>query len=217
RIAQGLTASNVAKLSVEDHRRMDESWTMGMGVATRLKPKPSLPRRRSTEETSARRAVFGAESEAPHPEDFSDVFGGPPRTVLLRQFSTCDLNRSPTPFYEEIFRKPEAVVPARTGRNLPVFRIPASRERSQEFYSDIFGKEDDVRRSRSRSKSKSKSKSKSNSSSVLSSEELSPLPVADDGSFWSFSSKLSLDGQYRHDNTAWRNPPNRGRQKNMER
>jgi len=169
-----------------------------MGAPTRSKPKQSLPPRRSTEETSSRRAaVYGGETESLAAEDFSDVFGGPPRTVLERQFSTGDFSRSSTnPFYEEIFRQPDTAAPARrTGRNLPEFRIPAGREGSEGFYSDIFGREEeDVRRSRSRSKSISKSKSKSNSSSVLSSEEVSPFrPAAADGDevlFSSFASKL---------------------------
>ncbi|XP_052182683.1 uncharacterized protein LOC127795194 isoform X2 [Diospyros lotus] len=172
---------------------MDESWRMRMGMATRPKHRGNLPRRRSTEETSAARAVFGADCELLGPEDFADVFGGPPRTVLSRQFSTGEFSKSSNPFYEEIFRPPQKEDPARSGgRNLPEFRIPAIREREEGFYSDIFGKEDGVRRSRSRSKPNSKSKS--NSSSVLSSEELSPLRPADvangDSLFSSFASKL---------------------------
>ncbi|PSS28916.1 Auxilin-related protein [Actinidia chinensis var. chinensis] len=159
---------------------MDESWRRRMGAAT----KPTLPRRRSTEETPARSGDA---------DDFSDVYGGPPRTVISRQFAAGEFKRSSHPFYEEIFRTPETVEKSRIGRNLPEFRIPASGERSKGFYSDIFGTEDGDRRSRSRSKSNSKSKSKSNSSSVLSSEDLSPLRPAvgsDDGSFSSFASKL---------------------------
>ncbi|GFY88821.1 chaperone DnaJ-domain superfamily protein [Actinidia rufa] len=159
---------------------MDESWKRGMGATT----KPTLPRRRSTEETTARSGDA---------DDFSDVYGGPPRTVISRQFAAGEFNRSSNPFYEEIFRTPETAEKSRIGRNLPEFRIPSSGERSKGFYSDIFGTEDGDRRSRSRSKSNSKSKSKSNSSSVLSSEDLSPLRPAvcsDDGSFSSFASKL---------------------------
>ncbi|CAL5411703.1 unnamed protein product [Camellia sinensis] len=167
---------------------MDESWRMRMGAGTKTRPKPNpnLPRRRSTEETSARRAVFDSQTLL-HPDDFTDVFGGPPRTVLSRQFSTADFAKSSNPFYEEIFRETTAPMIGK-GRNLPEFRIPASRERSDRFYSDIFGKKNDadVRRSRSRSKS--------NSSSVLSSEQLSPLrpevTAADDFSISSFASKL---------------------------
>ncbi|XP_057465027.1 uncharacterized protein LOC130754792 [Actinidia eriantha] len=157
---------------------MDESWRLRMGAATRPKPKPkpTLSRRRSTEETPSR---------CGYADDFSDVFGGPPRIVISRQFAAGEFNRSSNPFYEEIFRPPETEEKSRIGRNLPEFRIPASGERSEGFYSDIFGTEDGDRRSRSRSKS--------NSSSVLSSEDLSPLRTAvgsDDGSFSSFASKL---------------------------
>ncbi|KAA8519439.1 hypothetical protein F0562_013686 [Nyssa sinensis] len=173
---------------------MDESWRMRIG----LTPKPNHPRRKSTEETS-RRAVLG-DTETLDPEDFKDVFGGPPRSVLCRQFSSGDFTRS-TFFYEEIFRQPDISSPARRGRNLPEFRIPTSRGRVQrcegeDFYSDIFGSDEDIRRSRSRSKSKTNSKSmaksKSTSSSVLSSEDLSPLrpAIGDDIAFSLFASKL---------------------------
>ncbi|KAH7839824.1 hypothetical protein Vadar_009213 [Vaccinium darrowii] len=85
---------------------MDESWRMRMGAPTRSKPKQSLPPRRSTEETSSRRAaVYGGESESLAAEDFSDVFRGPPQTVLERQVSAGNFSRSSTnPFYEEVFR-----------------------------------------------------------------------------------------------------------------
>ncbi|OMO70361.1 hypothetical protein CCACVL1_18957 [Corchorus capsularis] len=120
-------------------------------------------------------------------EDFSDVFGGPPRSVLCRKYSG-DFTRSSS-FYEEVFRPPEFFSSQATkgGRSLPAFRIPA---RSDGFYSDIFGSDDDIRRSRERSRSNSKAKS--NSSSVLSSEELSPLrpAVGDDVGLSSFASKL---------------------------
>ncbi|XP_077243805.1 uncharacterized protein LOC143884239 [Tasmannia lanceolata] len=160
---------------------MDESWPFRIGS--------KLPRRRSTEQTASdfiRKNCFdlqNSESETLDPEDFKDVFGGPPRSVILRQhsgdFSGC--------FYEEIFRTPEFKVPARKGRNLPSFQIPApargDNRLREGFYEDIFGSGED-RRSRSRSKS--------NSSSVLSSEDLSPLrpSIADDSGFISFGSKL---------------------------
>ena len=178
--AQAFMDDSVTNFPGDSQRRMDESWRRRMGAAT----KPTLPRRRSTEETTARSGDA---------DDFSDVYGGPPRTVISRQFAAGEFKRSSHPFYEEIFRTPETVEKSRIGRNLPEFRIPASGERSKGFYSDIFGTEDGDRRSRSRSKSNSKSKSKSNSSSVLSSEDLSPLRPAvgsDDGSFSSFASKL---------------------------
>lgn len=157
---------------------------------------PGLPRRRSMEDRSSsrtRRSIFAvagggagnvSESESLDPDDFADVFGGPPRSLLAHKFSRT------SSFYEEIFRPPEFVSPATTkgGRNLPVFRIPTKNEG---FYSDIFGS-DDERRSRERSGSQSKAKSKSNSSSVLSSEELSPArpAIGDDVALSAFASKL---------------------------
>ncbi|KAE7996155.1 hypothetical protein FH972_000902 [Carpinus fangiana] len=158
---------------------MDDSWRMRMGMA------PSLPRRRSVEDTSSRRSLFGHAGTL-DADDFADVFGGPPRSVLQRKFSG-DFSNS-NGFYEEIFRKPEFATPAtRGGRSLPAFRIPA---RSDGFYSDIFGSDDDRRRSRDRSRPTSKAKS--NSSSALSSEELSPLRpvIGDDVALSSFASKL---------------------------
>lgn len=146
---------------------------------------PSLPRRRSVEDTSSRRSLFGHAGTL-DADDFADVFGGPPRSVLQRKFSG-DFSNS-NGFYEEIFRKPEFVTPVtRGGRSLPAFRIPA---RSDGFYSDIFGSDDDRRRSRERSRPTSKAKS--NSSSALSSEELSPLRpvIGDDVALSSFASKL---------------------------
>ncbi|KAK8678089.1 hypothetical protein V6N13_143600 [Hibiscus sabdariffa] len=119
-------------------------------------------------------------------DDFSDVFGGPPRSVLCRKLSG-DFTRS-TSFYKEVFRPSEFISSRSTkdGRSLPAFKIPA---REEGFYSDIFGSVDDHWRSRERSRSNSKVKSKSNSSSVLSSDELSPLRP-DDVGFSSFASKL---------------------------
>ncbi|KAL9314472.1 hypothetical protein ACSQ67_019924 [Phaseolus vulgaris] len=163
---------------------MDESWRMRMGLTT------GLPRRRSMEDRSAsrtRRSIFfaaTAEAETLDPDDFADVFGGPPRSLLAHKFSRSNS------FYEEVFRPPEFSSPANAkgGRSLPVFRIPAKNEA---FYSDIFGSDDD-RRSRERSGPQSKAKSKSNSSSALSSEELSPLrpAIGDDVALSAFASKL---------------------------
>ncbi|CAK8578357.1 unnamed protein product [Lathyrus sativus] len=94
-------------------------------------------------------------------DDYSDVFGGPPRSLLVHKFSNSDS------FYEEIIRMPEFTPPAeKCDITLPVFRIPA---RNEGFFSDIFGSDDD-RKSRERSGSLSQA----NSSSALSSEELSP-------------------------------------------
>ncbi|KAL8468546.1 hypothetical protein ACS0TY_031666 [Phlomoides rotata] len=179
---------------------MDESWRMRMGMPTTppavtTHKLPNYPPRRSLED---RRNTVA--DDLLNPEDFNDVFGGPPRSILSRQFSTAyPCSSSSTTFsYEEIFRPPEKAAPplSRAGRSLPEFRIPGQQRRSDNnqqkrekngFYSDIFGWEDErVVRSRSRSKA--------SSSSVLSSEELSPLRPAisldgDDGVSF-FASKL---------------------------
>ncbi|XP_057949778.1 uncharacterized protein LOC131144873 isoform X2 [Malania oleifera] len=162
---------------------MDESWRMRMGL-------PTIPGRRSTVQTSSDQThnLSAGDVQILETDDFSDVFGGPPRSVLSRQLFMDTARSRSTSFYDEIFRPPVNVSPASTGLCLPSFRIPASRGRSSEFYSDIFGS-DDGRRSRSRSKGNSKS---TNSSSVLSSEELSPhRPMTgDDMAFSSYTSKL---------------------------
>ena len=167
---------------------------------------PSLPRRRSTEDASSKQFIFsrgggGEEAETLDPEDFADVFGGPPRSVLMRKFSGGDFFKNNGEFYGEVFRPPEFVAPAdKDGRSLPAFRIPSrcGGGGGGGFYGDIFGSEDDLdrkSRERSRPNSKAKSKSKSNSSSVLSSEDLSPLHrpvIGDDVALSSFVSKLRL-------------------------
>ncbi|KAJ6333301.1 hypothetical protein OIU77_009211 [Salix suchowensis] len=164
---------------------MDESWRMRMGV-----PTPSVPRRRSMEDIAATRHSMDARLG---PDDFSDVFGGPPRSVLSHKFP-ADFTRSSSSsssFYEEIFPPAaDSLSKGRKngGRSLPAFRIPA---RGDGFYSDVFRLSDEGRRSRQRSRANSKSKS--NSSSVLSSEDLSPQrrPVTgDDVALSSFASKL---------------------------
>ncbi|KAJ4976134.1 hypothetical protein NE237_001240 [Protea cynaroides] len=196
----------------KSRRSMAESWRMRMG-------QNNVPRRKSTEETSSdrmrRNTFFGLEASADSLgtlklEDFHDVFGGPPRSISFRQ-SSCDLTPNVTrwsaasdSFYEKIFQSPESLSPAaRSGKNLPRFKIPSGvggLRRSDGFYDDIFESDDD-RRLKSRSKS-AKSKSKSNSSSVLSSEDLSPLrptiTFAEDVGFSSFTSKL------RPINAPWR-------------
>lgn len=156
--------------------------------------KSNLLRRRSTEETSHSRNP-NCDNVLLDPEDFNDVFGGPPRTILSRQFSSSTgFSRSFSStgfFYEEIFRQPDSgSVSGRSGRNLPEFRIPSNRggqQRRSEFYNDIFGwKDEKVVRSRTRSKA--------SSSSVLSSEDLSPLRptvcVNSDNDVSFFASKL---------------------------
>ncbi|XP_058763043.1 uncharacterized protein LOC131636454 [Vicia villosa] len=161
---------------------MDESWRTPMGLTS------ALPRRRSMEHRSSSRSIFSntgvSETETLDAEDFADVFGGPPRSLLTHKFS-----RSGS-FYEEIFKQPVFGPPAaaKNGRSLPVFRIPTQ---DDAFYGDIFGSDDD-RRSRERSGSQSNAKSKSNSSSAISSEELSPLrpEIGDDVALSDFASKL---------------------------
>lgn len=159
---------------------MDESCRMRMEMPT---PKLSnyLPRR-STEYTTTSHLRNTISDDLLSPEDFTDVFGGPPRTILSRHFPTTGL------FYEDIFWQPEKAAPAvrRSGRNLPEFRIPTGKQSSSDryqrnrqrngFFSDIFGWDaEGVVRSRSRSKT--------SSSSALSSEELSPLrpAISDNG------------------------------------
>ncbi|PIN08989.1 Auxilin-like protein and related proteins containing DnaJ domain [Handroanthus impetiginosus] len=167
---------------------MDESWRVRMGMPTAQPPPPTFshipncPPRRSTEDTTSHRRKPITDNPLDS-EDFNDVFGGPPRTILSRQFSTCfpRSSSSTSLFYEEIFQPPEKAAPpfGRIGRSLPEFRIPNqkrsgySQQNSEKdgFYSDIFGW-DDERMMRSRSRSKT------SSSSVLSSEELSPLRPA---------------------------------------
>ncbi|XP_004293540.1 PREDICTED: uncharacterized protein LOC101293957 [Fragaria vesca subsp. vesca] len=159
---------------------MDDSWRMRMGM-------PSMPGRHSGADRTSTHSVFPAYSDVAtnlQADDFADVFGGPPRSVLPRQSSGCS-----TSFFEEIFRPEFVSTSEKSGRSLPEFRIPT---RSEGFYSDIFGSDDEFQR-RSRERSRPNSKAKSNSSSVLSSEELSPLRrvIGDDVALSSFASKLS--------------------------
>ncbi|KAK7399960.1 hypothetical protein VNO78_11158 [Psophocarpus tetragonolobus] len=174
---------------------MEESQRIGVGLMR------GFHRRRSVEDRSCsprRRSIFSGtgHSESIQADDFADVFGGPPRTLLAHKFSSTGT------FYEEIFRPPEFTCPApKGGRSLPVFRIPA---RNDGFYSDIFGSDDD-RKSRDRSRSLSKE----TSSSAMSSEELSPCqpPIGDDVALSGFSSKLSkgiLSDCNRPINVPWR-------------
>ncbi|XP_073119149.1 uncharacterized protein [Henckelia pumila] len=194
---------------------MDESWRMRLGMPTTPPPprrtveKPKFPNQRSSTEeyntsSNIRKAASGdIPDEHPlNPEDFTDVFGGPPRTVLSGQFSTgfplsssSSSSSSSKFFYEEIFRHPENLPPStgRIGRSLKEFRIPTKSAQDQHnnrksgFYTDIFGwdiHDERVMRSRSRSKT--------SSSSILSSEELSPIRQAvwTDDNVSLFASKL---------------------------
>ncbi|KAL0700223.1 hypothetical protein Bca4012_056345 [Brassica carinata] len=157
---------------------MDESWRKKMGF--NVDPFFSIARKSMDARIDA--------------EDFSDVFGGPPRSVLTRKFSG-DFSRSDC-FYDEIFRPPVIssggnLPSSRShGRNLPAFRIPSGGEG---FYAGVFGGRGEGSKKQSHT---AKSKSRSNSSSVLTSEEVSPhyQPAAaasgDDAGFSSFTSRL---------------------------
>lgn len=149
---------------------MDESWRMKMG--SNVDPFFSIARRSMDARI--------------HAEDFADVFGGPPRSVLTRKFSG-DFSRSDC-FYDEVFLPPGissggALPSSRShGRNLTAFRIPSGVDG---FYDGGTAKE-----------GFKKPKSRSNSSSVLTSEDVSPHyppPAAtsgDDAGFSSFTSRL---------------------------
>ncbi|MCL7041002.1 hypothetical protein MKW94_011955 [Papaver nudicaule] len=199
---------------------MDESWRMRMGLN-------NLPRRRSTEETSSDRLmmmsttatrrnsnnnsrIITGDSETSSssttsldPENFSDVFGGPPRSIISRQFSSGDLITGNLK-YEEIFRSSDYPAQMKNKKLVP----SKKKKIDSGFYDDIFGSDDDEDK-RIRSKWKSleytnndnnkktnmKKNVKSSSSSVLSWEgELSPLrpsiAAEDDVFFDTFTSKL---------------------------
>ncbi|CAF1928839.1 hypothetical protein HID58_066259 [Brassica napus] len=103
---------------------MDESWRMKMGL--NVDPFFSIAPRSMDVRIDA--------------QDFSDVFGGPPRSVLTRKFSG-DFSRSDC-FYDEIFR-PAGMFSCGTvssskshGRNLTAFRIPSG---GDGFYDGVFG------------------------------------------------------------------------------
>lgn len=162
---------------------MDESWRMRMGMHN------AIPRRKSIELGHTRHS-FASNFD---PEDFADVFGGPPRTVFSRKSSgEFTTSSSISNFYAEVFRTPSPDISSpviSSGRTLPAYTIPA---RSGGFYYDVLVSTDGRK---SRQRSRPESKSKSNSSSVLSSEEQSPLrPVeGDDVALSSFTSKLRYE------------------------
>ncbi|XP_062094797.1 UBA domain-containing protein 7 isoform X2 [Humulus lupulus] len=167
---------------------MDESWRMPMSESPHS-------RRRSTEQAAA--TVFADSSHALDPEDFADVFGGPPRSVYWRKVSADFVGAASNSFYDEIFQPQESFNSGGIGRRgFPALRIPGGNDLG--FYGDVFGSDgrDDggERRSRERSRpnSNAKSKSKSTSSSVLSSEEMSPLRpvVGEHVALSDFASKL---------------------------
>ncbi|CAN8313665.1 unnamed protein product [Cochlearia groenlandica] len=155
---------------------MDESWRMKMSSGD--KTFFSIARKSMDSRIDA--------------EDFADVFGGPPRSVLTRKFSG-DFSRSDC-FYDEVFRPPGNYTTGGNlpsskshGRNLPAFRIPSG---GDGFYDGVFGGEVTAK------KQSPIAKSRSNYSSVLTSEEVSPhypppaVTSGDDGGYSSFTSRL---------------------------
>ncbi|XP_074274268.1 uncharacterized protein LOC141598425 [Silene latifolia] len=154
---------------------MDESWRMRMGTSNAR---------------NSRRGETGLE-----PEDFEDVFGGPPRSLMARKLS-ADFSSSEW-FYQQVFKDSDTGGPlTQEGQRLPEFRIPEQR--------------------RSKTKAKSwMSKSKSTSSSVLSFEELSPFRSPglitggeDDVALSTFTSRLRpINVPYRWSSTTTSNMP----------
>ncbi|KAI4368076.1 hypothetical protein MLD38_016679 [Melastoma candidum] len=143
---------------------MDESWRSRIGTGR------------------AHHAGKTTPTSALDPEDFSDVFGGPPRTVLLRKFS-ADRTSSPSSLlFHGMIPRPPGVSP--TSRLSEVFYD----ENNSSFTGERMSRD----RSRQASNGLSKSKSKSNTSSALSSEELSPVRpnVMDDAGLLPFGPKL---------------------------
>ncbi|MBA0695083.1 hypothetical protein Goari_005319 [Gossypium aridum] len=143
---------------------MEEYWRMCVGVSITQ----NFPHRKSMENTGffqKKASVFMADDH-----DFSDVFGGPPRSVLCREF-TDDFTQSAS-FYDEAFGPLDfsSSHSIKGGRSLPAFRIPAKVEWL--FSTDIFGSDDDLRRS-------SWERTESDSSSVMSWEEMSCLRRTD--------------------------------------
>ncbi|KAL6873791.1 hypothetical protein ACP4OV_013873 [Aristida adscensionis] len=165
---------------------MDESWRCTMGSV--------LPRRRSPEQHAAAAAGGGGGHHGLAPDDFRDVFGGPPRTVLLRSFhgeAAADYHHHPGAgghhygsYGGDGFCRRQPFGDGGRGQ-----LAPAAVPTEEGFFDDIFGARRH-RRSRSRS-------SKSKSSSAFSSEELPSAfcrPVATggrvDATLSSFTSRL---------------------------
>lgn len=147
---------------------MEEYWRMCVGVSITQ----NFPHRKPMENTGffhKNAAIFMADDH-----DFSDVFGGPPRSVLCRKF-TDDLTQSAS-FYDDAFGPLDfsSCYSIKGGRSLPAFRIPAKVEGL--FSTDIFGSDDDLRRS-------SWERTESDSSSVMSWQEMSGLRRTDGDDF----------------------------------
>jgi hypothetical protein len=152
---------------------MDESWRCTMGSV--------LPRRRSPDQQH--NAAGSHQSLAP--DDFRDVFGGPPRTVLLRSFhgEAADYH---SPAGHQYGGRAEAFC-RRAYADGRAAAVPTE----EGFFDDIF-----VGAARRHARSRSRS-NKSKSSSAVSSDELPSgfcRPVATggrvDATLSSFTSRL---------------------------
>ncbi|KAL5199857.1 hypothetical protein ABZP36_021060 [Zizania latifolia] len=162
---------------------MDESWRCTMGSV--------LPRQRSSEHHGGGGGGGGRQGLAP--DDFRDVFGGPPRTVLLRSFygeaDNCNFPSTGQQYHHhssyggaDAFCR-RAPYPCVVDGRSPAAAVPTE----EGFFDDIFG----ARHMRSRSRS-------TKSSSVVSSDEFGAAfyrPAASGGcrgdpTLSSFASKL---------------------------
>ncbi|CAN6206929.1 unnamed protein product [Urochloa humidicola] len=158
---------------------MDESWRCTMGSV--------LPRQRSSDQQHGGAAAAGGHLA---PDDFRDVYGGPPRTVLLRSFAgeaAADYH-SPAG-HGQYMSYGGGAGEAFCRRPYADGRAAAAVPTEQGFFDDIFGAR---RHTRSRSRSMSKS------SSAVSSDEFPAAgfcrPVATggraDATLSSFTSRL---------------------------
>ncbi|TVU08546.1 hypothetical protein EJB05_41955, partial [Eragrostis curvula] len=158
---------------------MDESWRCTMGSV--------LPRRRSPDQHNA-----GGHQSQLAPDDFRDVFGGPPRTVLLRSFhgEAAGDYHSPAGHHHQYGNYGGGGADALCRRAYADGRAAAV-PTEDGFFDDIFSAR---RRRHMRSRSRSMSKS---SSAVTSSDELPSgfcRPMASSGrvdaTLTSFTSRL---------------------------
>ncbi|CAN6177106.1 unnamed protein product [Urochloa humidicola] len=158
---------------------MDESWRCTMGSV--------LPRQRSSDPPLA-----GGGHQSLAPDDFRDVYGGPPRTVLLRSFageSAAAEYHSPAGHHHQYMSYGGGGAEAFCRRPYADGRAAAAVPTEHGFFDDIFG----ARRHNTRSRSRSMSKS----SSAVSSDEFPAgfcRPVATggraDATLSSFTSRL---------------------------
>ncbi|CAN6173282.1 unnamed protein product [Urochloa humidicola] len=159
---------------------MDESWRCTMGSV--------LPRQRSSDPPLA-----GGGHQNLAPDDFRDVYGGPPRTVLLRSFAgesaAADYHSPAGHHHQYMSYGGGGGAEAFCRRPYADGRAAAAVPTEHGFFDDIFG----ARRHNTRSRSRSMSKS----SSAVSSDEFPAgfcRPVATggraDATLSSFTSRL---------------------------